>query len=189
MNGNPTVMAAVVSAVVSLVIAFLNTSYQQRQFEKKFAEDHDQFERKLEKEILDTKGLRRSELEQRLKDFRLKFYEKQMQVYADTCQSAARMAASRSAQDALPDWGKLNQLYMSDIPMVADPLVFAAVQEFLTAFSRMKLSNEVPTEIKSLAMQISEACRASLSSSFELPQTWGQLPAQSRAQTFGTLKQ
>ncbi len=177
MNGQPQqpgVAPAVIAGLITGGLTFLGVviaqSLQADQFDRKLKAESDQFNVRLNKDLKDSEDLRRRDIEQRAKDFKIKFYEKQMAAYTELCQLASKIAMTVRTQDTDKDFSRLQELLLGDLAVVADYDVYAAAMRFNQALVKMRRNRpgSMPKEIPNRAYDVSLACRRSLMSTFEL---------------------
>jgi hypothetical protein len=127
-------------------------------------------------------ALRERELEQRAKDFRLKFYERQLATYQELMALTAKIVVDDDWTDAWTEWQKV---FRSDMEIVCDHNVNIAAIDFYSLVCRKiraenagkKLDLTPADNFYLRASRLAVACRESLQSSFDLqPKTFGGLP-------------
>lgn len=139
------------------VVAFMALCYQNQQFEKRFV-----------KEQQDNLAVRDAETKQRLKDFKLKYYEQQMHVYADLCETVTTIANAKRMKDVPKAQQHFRDLVIGKLAMVADENVFGAVRMFNKELSRLGPESGPGPLLPSMALSISGACRDSLATAFDV---------------------
>lgn len=155
-----------VAAIVALV-GYCNLRQQVEQFEKSQSEQIRQFQERF---IADQQVQR----EQRQKDYRLKFYEKQMEVYLELCELVSRIAVSPKPTQT--DIHIFDQLVIGKVAIVADESVVEAVQQFnaklkgqrpmLLEPTKLRMPPQPLPTLQELAYNVSAACRRSLQKAF-----------------------
>src|SRR5262249_2528673 len=108
--------------------------------------------------------------EQREKEYRLKFYERQAEVYFELCDLVARIATSKNRNPA--DIQKFDQLLVGKLSIVGDEDVIAAVTMFNLKLRGKPVPMPIPEPppppptLSELAYAVSAACRTSLQKAF-----------------------
>jgi hypothetical protein len=190
----PAVVAALITSAVVLVGQHFQIKMSEErmkqeadQFRQKQENDEKQFRQKLDKDLKDAEVLRKRELEQRAKDFRLKFYEMQLTTYRQLMEVSGKIIATENESCAHEAFEKLNAMMVTDVRMLADPSVVQATIEFHKAVGRYcQLRSKPDTPAANLkeqwrllvnaARQLALECRNSLRHAFELPEQFGDIP-------------
>ena len=153
-----------------------NFEANQRQANDKIAADY----RNLQATIDSTHGL--STL-QRSKEFRLKYYERQMAFFEDFCKTIARIAASKKLADVQDDVNRFNQSLIATVPLFIegpgpDHNNVVDFHRYLNSIDPNKsLTQAESARIRTAALDMAKICRASLVKTFELDKkVFGELP-------------
>lgn len=106
---------------------------------------------------------------QREKEYRLRFYERQAEVYFELCDLVSRIATSRQRNAA--DVQKFDQLLVGKLGIVGDEDVISAVTMFNLRLRGKPIPMRVPEPpstptLAELAYAVSDACRSSLQKAF-----------------------
>jgi hypothetical protein len=109
-----------------------------------------------------------ADLEQRKKEFRVRFYEQQMAHYGAICDAAARLATAGRLADARDDLRAFDTLYWGKLCIVESPEVEAAQRAIHDALAKCAdLGCPPPKELHQLCYQLAHACRDDLKRVFE----------------------
>jgi hypothetical protein len=184
-------------------VSIIGLFWQADQFEKKFKADQEQAEKGRQqwrtqfdsdqkqwrqKFDADQRNLaltiqtgQEQSVMARAKEFRLKFYERQMDFLVTLSQAAARIAAAKKLADVQEDVERFNQSLVASIPLFGDEeLHNLAVQfhrEMMKTNPQEPITNERFLVLRNQAHQISKKCGATLAKTFELDQhLFGELP-------------
>jgi hypothetical protein len=108
-----------------------------------------------------------SDLEQRQRDFRVKFYDAQLALYRDATQYAAEIADARTFAEAAEPRRKLLDLYWGPLGLVEALDVEAAMVAFERVLDRWTSDAQPPPpELRARAFDLAQACRRSLGVAF-----------------------
>ena len=162
-------------AVIALVGVLYQNSTQSRQFSMKLEEDRREFDTKFIQERADADALKDRELHQRVKDFQLTFYQRQMAAYSEITETTAKISLAKTVADAEKDIDKLQEIIVGKLATVADDNVRLAVFDFNNTLRPLRRDQPMPEGVQYAAYEVSKACGDSLRAAFDL-RVYGALP-------------
>jgi hypothetical protein len=121
-----------------------------------------------------------AELEQRKKEFKIKFYEQQIALYAAICDAAAKVATCERLDEVHDELRAFNALYWGKLCIVESPTVEIVQRKIHDELAKLDRSDlPPPQELKLLCYQLAHACRDDLEEVFN-PKL-GKLPIERKA--------
>lgn len=122
-------------------------------------------------------------IELRRKEFRIRFFEKEMELYLEACRAAATLsnAVDPKAKDVERHVDRFYALFWGELCVVADPRVQAAMDDFETALRawRGRGTGRATSAMRQAACTLALECRTSLEDTFDL--RLGKLTAKTHA--------
>ena len=162
-------------AVIGFIGGIISQSNQTQQFSTKMEEDRREFDAKFTQERKDADDLKDRELHQRVKDFQLTFYQRQIAAYSEINETTAKIALAKSVADAEKDIDKLEEIIVGKLATVSDDYVRLAVFDFNNKLRPLRKDQPMPEDVQYAAYEVSKACGDSLRAAFDL-RVYGALP-------------
>jgi hypothetical protein len=122
--------------------------------------------------------LKEVEIEQREKDYKVRFYTSEVEVYFELCDTTAKIALAPQMHDVLRELVRFKELYVGRLSVIGDEEVYLEATVFNDALVRMRGKDVNSGELLRLAANISRACRSSLKGAFP---SIGELPSEGSA--------
>lgn len=114
----------------------------------------------------------REAMELRRKEFRVRFFEKEMELYLDACRAAATLSNAHDpkATDVERNVDRFYALFWGELCVVADPKVQTAMDDFETALRawRSRGTGRATSAMRQAACTLALQCRTSLEETFDL---------------------
>jgi hypothetical protein len=109
-----------------------------------------------------------ADLEQRKKEFKIKFYEQQFALYSAICDATAKMATADHLEDVKEELRTFNTLYWGKLCIVESKAVEFMQRKIHDELAKIeRLDIEPPSELKYLCYQLAHACREDLEEVFK----------------------
>jgi hypothetical protein len=144
----------IVAAVVTFWVA--HTAYHTLLFHTQEAQQKQEADRGKELH------LKEAEIEQREKDYKVRFYNSQVEVYFELCDTTAKIALAPHMHDVLRELERFKELYVGRLSVIGDEEVYRAATVFNDALVRMRGKDVNSGELLRFAANVSRACRSSL---------------------------
>jgi hypothetical protein len=160
----------IVAAVVTFWVA--HTAYHTLLFHTQEAQQKQEADRGRELH------LREEEIEQREKDYKVRFYTSEVEVYFELCDTTAKIALALHMHDVLRELERFKELYIGRLSVIGDEEVYRAATSFNDALVRLRGKDVISGELLRLAANVSRACRSSLKGAFP---SIGELPPEGSA--------
>jgi len=108
------------------------------------------------------------ELEQRKKEFKIRFYEHQMALYSAICDAAAKVATAERFDDVKEELRMFNALYWGKLCIVESPAVERVQKKIHDELLKVKTADIRPSkQLQVLCYELAHACRDDLTGVFE----------------------
>lgn len=105
----------------------------------------------------------------REKEFKIKYWEKQLDVYINISQSAARLATLDNAEDREKEYQRFRELYYGNFLMVADEQVARTAKTFFQNYIDYRNDPRKQVGVQLSSKALANACRKSLGQSWDVP--------------------
>ncbi len=140
-----------------------------------------------ENELTQRKDQQQRDFEQRKKEFSLKFYEKQLALYLEVCDAAARIATAKRLEEVQADLRLFDQLYWGKMCVIESTKVEAAQRTFYEELVKTSYLHPKPSEkLLRHCYLLAHACRDDLKELFDSP--IGNLPVERKGQVVTQLE-
>jgi hypothetical protein len=103
------------------------------------------------------------------KEFRRRFYEKQLDLYFDISRTAAQISIAKDSTETEKLHQHFLEIYNGNINIVQDQQVMNAAKQFEQSFNEYKSNQPSSDELQASARALSEACRNSIRDIWNIP--------------------
>jgi hypothetical protein len=170
----------VVGVAVQWFLFVQKTEVDQAQLQQKLIADQRQFREKLDADHKQAMRAIQASQEQsdriRAKEFRLRFYERQLAFYLELCDTTTHLANAESPQDASKYIDRFYGVVFGNLLIMSDKPLESLVATFATEYARLldKPAERIPLAKRQrllvLSGAIAKTCRISLERAFDLDQ-------------------
>jgi hypothetical protein len=167
---------AIAPSVLTLIGVFIGLGVQWYFFFAKTEADqktaNDEAKQRQIKIDAELKNANDASDKRRAKEFRLKYYERQLTFFTELCDVTSRIALANKLTDVRSDTSRFYTLALGNVTVMADPTLDKHVTDFWNTLCVLPLNQMIPNDkrmrLQVLSMDIAKACRDSLEHTFAL---------------------